>query len=188
PPAVPKDEPLSEYGNPPRYTVFGETYHTLDSAEHFTQTGIASWYGRQFHGQRTSSGEPYDMFRMTAAHKTLPLPSYVRVTNLRSGKQVIVRVNDRGPFHDGRIIDLSYVAALKLGIVRHGSAPVRIETVTATDVAAPVVAQRTPPAAAKQAAPAATTVAVRRLPNAAARAQATPAMAHSSNPARNWPG
>src|SRR5699024_10144610 len=109
------------------------------------------WYGRQFHGKRTSSGEPYDMYRMTAAHKTLPLPSYVRVTNLRSGKQAIVRVNDRGPFHSGRIIDLSYVAALKLGVVRHGSAPVRIQTVTAADVATPAVAkdkQQTPPATA----------------------------------------
>ena len=141
PPAVPKDEPLSRFGNPRSYTVFGKTYHPMRTARNFTQTGIASWYGRQFQGQRTSSGEPYDMYRMTAAHKTLPLPSYVRVTNLRSGKHTIVRINDRGPFHSGRIIDLSYVAALKLGVVRHGSAPVRIETVTAGDVAPPVVAE-----------------------------------------------
>lgn len=143
PPAVPKPEPLSRFGNPRSYTVFGKTYYPMRTAKNFTQTGVASWYGRQFHGKRTSSGEAYDMYRMTAAHKTLPLPSYVRVTNRRSGKQVIVRVNDRGPFRSGRIIDLSYVAALKLGIVRRGSAPVRIETVTAADVAAPVVASHT---------------------------------------------
>lgn len=139
PPAVPHPEPPSDYGNPERYTVFGESYHPISEAraQDFVQTGIASWYGRDFHGQRTSSGETYNMFRMTAAHKTLPLPSYVRVTNLRNGKQVIVRVNDRGPFHNGRIIDLSYVAALKLGMVREGSAPVRIKTITAEDVHRP---------------------------------------------------
>lgn len=132
PAAVPKPEPLSTTGNPERYTVFGKTYRPLRNARHFTQTGVASWYGRAFNGKRTSSGETYDMYRMTAAHKTLPIPSYVRVTNLDNGRQVIVRVNDRGPFHPGRIIDLSYVAALKLGIVRFGSAPVRISTVTKT--------------------------------------------------------
>lgn len=133
PPAVPKDEPLSEYGNPPSYTVFGETYYPMSEARArgFTQTGKASWYGRKFHGQRTSSGDTYNMFRMTAAHKTLPLPSYVQVTNLRNDKQVIVRVNDRGPFHGDRIIDLSYVAALKLGIVQNGTAKVRITTISA---------------------------------------------------------
>ncbi len=130
PNAVPRKEPLSKYGNPASYEVFGETYYTLRSSAGFSQTGIGSWYGRQFHGERTSSGEPYNMFKMTAAHKRLPIPSYVEVTNLDNGKQVIVRVNDRGPFHDGRIIDLSYVAARKLGIVRHGSAPVRVETIT----------------------------------------------------------
>lgn len=139
PPAVPHPEPLSDTGNPESYTVFGQTYHPISeaAAQDFTQTGMASWYGREFHGERTSSGEPYNMYRMTAAHKTLPLPCYVRVTNLRNGKQVIVRVNDRGPFHEGRIIDLSYVAALKLGMVREGSAPVRIKTITAADVRDP---------------------------------------------------
>lgn len=130
PDAVPRDEPLSRYGNPSSYEALGKTYYVLKSAAGFTQTGRASWYGRQFHGRRTSSGEPYNMFKMTAAHKRLPIPSYVRVTNLDNGEQVIVRVNDRGPFHDGRIIDLSYVAARRLDIVSHGSAPVRIETVT----------------------------------------------------------
>lgn len=145
PPAIPHPEPLSEYGNPISYTVFGETYYPMTEAEArgFSQTGMASWYGREFHGERTSSGETYNMYRMTAAHKTLPLPSYVRVTNLRNGEQVIVRVNDRGPFHEGRIIDLSYVAALKLGMAREGSAPVRIELVTAEEVSRPGAAART---------------------------------------------
>ncbi|ROO27150.1 hypothetical protein SAOR_09185 [Salinisphaera orenii MK-B5] len=128
--AVPRDEPKSKYGNPASYEALGKTYYVLESAAGFSQTGRASWYGRQFHGRRTSSGEDYNMFKMTAAHKRLPIPSYVRVTNLDNGKQAIVRVNDRGPFHDGRIIDLSYVAARRLGVVRRGSAPVRIETVT----------------------------------------------------------
>ncbi|MES1941935.1 rare lipoprotein A [Salinisphaera sp. T5B8] len=130
PDAVPRDEPYSRYGNPASYEALGKTYYVLPSAAGFTQTGRASWYGKQFHGRRTSSGEPYNMFKMTAAHKRLPIPSYVRVTNLDNGKQAIVRVNDRGPFHDGRIIDLSYVAARRLGVVAHGSVPVRIETVT----------------------------------------------------------
>ena len=114
PDAIPRDEPYSRYGNPASYEALGKTYYVLPSAAGFTQTGRASWYGKQFHGRRTSSGEPYNMFKMTAAHKRLPIPSYVRVTNLDTGKQVIVRVNDRGPFHDGRIIDLSYVAARRL--------------------------------------------------------------------------
>ncbi|MES1925815.1 septal ring lytic transglycosylase RlpA family protein [Salinisphaera sp. T31B1] len=130
PDAVPRDEPMSRYGNPSSYEALGKTYYVMPSAAGFTQTGMASWYGRQFHGRRTSSGEPYNMFKMTAAHKRLPIPSYVRVTNLDTGKHVIVRVNDRGPFHDGRIIDLSYVAARRLGVVAAGSVPVRIETVT----------------------------------------------------------
>ncbi|ERJ17969.1 Septal ring lipoprotein RlpA [Salinisphaera shabanensis E1L3A] len=130
PDAIPRDEPYSRYGNPASYEALGKTYYVLPSAAGFTQTGRASWYGKQFHGRRTSSGEPYNMFKMTAAHKRLPIPSYVRVTNLDTGKQVIVRVNDRGPFHDGRIIDLSYVAARRLDVVAHGSVPVRIETVT----------------------------------------------------------
>lgn len=129
PNAVPRDEPRSRYGNPSNYVVFGKTYHVMSDAEAegFTQEGLASWYGTKFHGRRTSSGEPYDMYKMTAAHKELPLPSYVRVENIDNGRSVIVRVNDRGPFHDGRIIDLSYAAALKLGVVSTGTAPVKIE-------------------------------------------------------------
>jgi len=130
PDAVPRNAPLSRYGNPASYDALGQTYYVMKNAAGFTQTGYASWYGKQFHGERTSSGEPYNMFSMTAAHKRLPLPTWVRVTNLDNGRHCVVKVNDRGPFHDGRVIDLSYVAARRLGIVGHGSAPVRIETVT----------------------------------------------------------
>lgn len=128
--AVPKDEPKSRYGNPESYVVFGKRYKVMQSAAGFTQKGIASWYGSKFHGQRTSSGETYDMHEMTAAHKSLPLPSYVEVTNLSNGRKAIVKVNDRGPFHAGRIIDLSYAAAIKLGVAQTGTAPVTIRVVT----------------------------------------------------------
>lgn len=127
--AVPRVEPRSRYGNPSSYTVFGETYHVLESARGYVERGIASWYGEKFHGRRTSSGEPYDMYAMTAAHKTLPLPSYVRVTNLQNGRSAIVRVNDRGPFKDNRLIDLSYAAAVKLGILGAGTAPVEVAAI-----------------------------------------------------------
>ena len=126
PDAVPKDEPLSRGGNNPSYEVLGKRYYVLDSATDFRERGIASWYGNKFHGNKTSNGEIYDMYTMTAAHKRLPLPSYVRVTNLNNNRSVVVRVNDRGPFHQGRIIDLSYVAAHKLGIDKVGTAPVEI--------------------------------------------------------------
>ncbi len=126
PDAVPQHVPRSRYGNPDSYRVFGRTYHVLKDARGFRQRGIASWYGSKFHGRRTSSGEPYDMYAMTAAHKTLPLPTWVRVTNLENGRSVVVKVNDRGPFHEGRIIDLSYTAAAKLGILARGTAPVEI--------------------------------------------------------------
>jgi len=126
PPAVPRAEPLSRYGNPHSYEVDGITYRVLKTAKGYREKGIASWYGTKFHGRRTSSGEPYDMFKMTAAHKTLPLPSYVRVTNLDNGKSVVVRVNDRGPFKPGRIIDLSYAAAHKLDMHQQGTARVEV--------------------------------------------------------------
>lgn len=134
---VPRAEPRSRYGNPSSYTVLGRTYHVLDSADGFVERGIASWYGNKFHGKRTSSGEPYDMYAMTAAHKTLPIPVHVRVTNLDNGKSIIVRVNDRGPFKDGRIIDLSYAAAHKLEMTGTGTARVEIRALTATDASAP---------------------------------------------------
>ena len=128
PNVVPKIEPYSRYGNDP-YTVYGRTYLPLRTAEGYSKKGIASWYGKKFHGKRTSSGETYDMYQMSAAHKTLPLPSYVRVTNLKNNKKIVVRVNDRGPFVDDRIIDLSYVAARKLDLVRPGTGPVLVEAI-----------------------------------------------------------
>ena len=126
PQVIPKREPLSKYGNPSSYVVFGKRYHTLKTAAGFKERGIASWYGKKFHGRKTSSGEMYDMYKMTAAHKHLPLPTYVKVKNLENGKTITVRVNDRGPFHDNRIIDLSYAAATKLGILGKGTAPVEV--------------------------------------------------------------
>lgn len=128
--AVPRYEPKSRYGNPQSYVVNGHRYHVMNSAAGYVQKGIASWYGTKFHGRRTSSGEAYDMYAMTAAHKNLPLPSYVQVTNLRNGRRVVVRVNDRGPFHDNRLIDLSYVAASRLGIVEEGTGLVEVRAVT----------------------------------------------------------
>ena len=119
-------EPRSKYGNRSPYKVLGKSYYVRDSAEGYDEVGIASYYGSKFHGRRTSSLEVYDMYAFTAAHKTLPLPSYARVTNLGNGQSVVVRVNDRGPFHDGRIIDLSYAAAVKLGVDRAGTARVRV--------------------------------------------------------------
>ncbi|STX51649.1 rare lipoprotein A [Legionella busanensis] len=120
-------EPLSHYGNPETYAVEGRKYAVLRTAKGYKTRGIASWYGTKFHSQRTSSGESYDMYSMTAAHKTLPLPTYVRVKNLNNGREAIVKVNDRGPFRKDRIIDLSYAAASKLGLLTHGTAPVEIE-------------------------------------------------------------
>lgn len=130
PNAIPKDEPRSKYGNPTSYDVLGKRYFTLTSSQGYQEKGIASWYGTKFHGQRTSSGETYDMYAMTAAHKTLPLPSYVEVTNLSNGRKVIVKVNDRGPFHDNRLIDLSYSAAKKLGIICHGTGMVEVRAIS----------------------------------------------------------
>jgi len=129
PDAVPQRVEKSRYGNPDSYEVLGKTYFVMDSAKGFSQTGIASWYGEKFHGRKTSSGEDYNMYSMTAAHKTLPIPVYVEVTNLDNGRKAIVRVNDRGPFHPGRIIDLSYAAATRLGVAQTGTANVRIQVV-----------------------------------------------------------
>ena len=146
PDAVPRPEPRSRYGNPASYVVFGKRYYTMRDARGFVERGDASWYGRKFHGRRTSSGETYDMYEMTAAHKRLPLPSYVEVTNLNNGRKIVVRVNDRGPFHEGRIIDLSYTAATKLDIVRAGTAPVEIRVITPGEskAASPVAPVTTP--------------------------------------------
>lgn len=124
--AIPKVEPRSKYGNPKKYKVLGKWYSVKKSSTGYKEKGIASWYGKKFHGHRTSSGEIYDMYAMTAAHKTLPLPSYVKVTHLKNGRSVVVKVNDRGPFYSGRIIDLSYSAAMKLGITATGVGMVEV--------------------------------------------------------------
>ncbi len=122
-----RHERPTKRGNPKSYSVFGKTYYVMDTAAGYNAVGNASWYGRKFHGRLTSSGEPFDMYELTAAHKTLPIPTYARVTNLDNGRSTIVRINDRGPFHDNRIIDLSYAAAVKLGYAAIGTAPVRVE-------------------------------------------------------------
>jgi rare lipoprotein A len=129
PDAVPKQEPRSKYGNPKSYEVFGKRYFVLATGAGYVERGVASWYGPGFHGKRTSSGEEYDMHAMTAAHKTLPLPCYVQVTNLTNGRTAVVRVNDRGPFKDTRIIDLSRAAAEKLDVIRTGTAMVEVRVV-----------------------------------------------------------
>ena len=129
PDAVPMVEPLSKHGNPKKYTVLGKTYYVQASNKHFEETGIASWYGTKFDAFKTSSGEAYDLAKMTAAHKTLPIPCYAKVTNLSNGRQVIVKVNDRGPFAANRVMDLSYVAAVKLGIWPKGTGLVKIQTI-----------------------------------------------------------
>lgn len=129
PNATPKPEPLAKYGNMRSYKVLGKRYYPMKSAHDFEQTGVASWYGTMFHERKTSSGEKYDMLGMTAAHKTLPLPTYVEVTNLKNHRTIIVKVNDRGPFASNRIIDLSYVAAKKLGMLSHGTALVKVRAI-----------------------------------------------------------
>ena len=129
PDAIPRLEPRARKGNPPFYVVFGKRYYVLSSSVGYWERGVASWYGPGFHKVLTSTGERYDMYGMTAAHKTLPLPAYVRVTNLQNGRSVVVRVNDRGPFVGNRIIDLSYSAAAKLGMLRDGTAMVDVRTI-----------------------------------------------------------
>lgn len=151
PDAEPKIEPLHRFANKP-YSVLGRDYVPLTRLTHYKALGMGSWYGRKFHGQKTSSGEIYDMFGMSAAHATLPIPSYVRVTNPASGKSVVLRVNDRGPFHAGRLIDLSYAAAWKLGYADSGSALLEVESVLPGDTrlaagsAAPDSRNTAPPA------------------------------------------
>ena len=139
PDAVPANEPYHRFANRP-YTVLGRSYAPVVNDEPMKERGIASWYGRKFHGQKTSIGEAYDMFAMTAAHKTLPIPSYARVTNVKTGQSVVVRVNDRGPFHEDRVIDLSYAAAARIGIAGAGSGLVEVERVFAGRPAGPATA------------------------------------------------
>jgi rare lipoprotein A len=126
--AVPRVEPLHKYANRP-YTALGRDYVPMTSLQPFRQRGMASWYGKRYHGQKTSSGEVYDMYAMSAAHPTLPIPSYARVTNLANGRSIVVRINDRGPFRSARIIDVSYVAAYKLGFIQAGQAQVEVEAI-----------------------------------------------------------
>lgn len=129
PDAIPRNDPVTKAGNKSPYTVLGKTYHVMPSAKAYRARGTASWYGSKFHGRKTSNGETYNLYGMSAAHKTLPIPCYVRVTNLNNGLSAVVRVNDRGPFHDDRLIDLSYAAAVKLGFHAQGTAPVEIEVI-----------------------------------------------------------
>ena len=136
--AVPRKEPRSRYGNPPSYDVFGVRYEVLQTSYGYKERGVASWYGKKFHGRKTSSQEPYNMYAMTAAHKTLPLPTYVRVRNLQNNKSIVVRVNDRGPFVDNRIIDLSYSAAIKLDMIGSGTGLVEITALSFDEPPAPV--------------------------------------------------
>lgn len=133
PDAVPRKESKSRYGNPAVYEVYGVRYRVMDSSYGYKERGVASWYGKKFHGRKTSSQEPYDMHAMTAAHKTLPLPTYVRVRNLRNNNSIVVRVNDRGPFVDNRIIDLSYSAAIKLDMISAGTALVEVTALSYDD-------------------------------------------------------
>ena len=169
PDAVPQIEPIRNGGPNKPYEIAGHTYVPLTDGRALTEKGLASWYGKKFHGRRTASGEAYNMYAMTAAHKTLPIPSYARVRNPSNGKEVVVRVNDRGPFSPGRVIDLSYTAALKLGVL-NGVAPVEITRITEDDIRTGA-AFRKPPALAGDA-PA--TVAVGELDRPAATARARP--------------
>jgi rare lipoprotein A len=145
PDATPKVEPLSKYGNSPSYVVAGHRYYVLQDAKGYDKVGTASWYGTKFHGKYTSSREPYDMFSMTAASTTLPIPTYVRVTNLDNGRSTVVKVNDRGPFKSSRLIDLSYAAASKLGYTGSGTAKVRVTAIDPTDPNFMLLAQNDTP-------------------------------------------
>jgi len=179
PDAIPRVEARSRFGNPPFYEVFGKRYYVLSSNVGYIERGVASWYGPGFHKIRTSTGEPYDMYAMTAAHKTLPLPAYVRVTNLQNGRTVVVRVNDRGPFVDNRIIDLSYTAAAKLDMVRNGTAFVEVRSIDPNGIEPPLVAAAAPTTAPVTPAPTATS-AVPPPPASAPRASAPPANARAA--------
>ena len=148
--AVPRPEPRSKYGNGPVYEVLGRRYTVMNSSKDYQERGVASWYGKKFHGNLTSNRETYNMYAMTAAHKTLPLPTYVRVRNLRNNKSVVVRVNDRGPFVHNRIIDLSYAAALRLDMVRDGTSLVEVTAINVDEPSGPrptrsTAASRPPP-------------------------------------------
>ena len=179
PDVVPRYEPRARNGNPPFYDVMGKRYFVLSSGVGYVERGVASWYGPGFHKVRTSIGEPYDMYAMTAAHKTLPLPAYVRVTNLQNGLSIVVRVNDRGPFVGNRIIDLSYTAASKIGMLRNGTAMVEVRSLEPVSANTPLVAQGTPPAATPNSAPTAAPLTATPL---TAAAETPPAQALAASP------
>ncbi len=184
-------EPRSAIGNKSPYSVLGKEYRVLDKVEGYAEQGTASYYGAKFHGRLTSNREVYDMYAFSAAHKTLPLPSFARVTNLDNGESVIVRVNDRGPFHDGRVIDLSYAAAVRLGITQRGTGRVEVRALTTADDLPPLrrdrTAAATPPAPKPAPAPSRIDQLVGKLPAApVAAAAATPVVTHAAvidNPA-----
>ena len=159
PDAVPKHEQRTRAGNPSTYVVLGKRYHVLRESTGYVARGVASWYGKKFHGRKTSNGETYNMYAMTAAHKTLPIPSYLQVTNLDNGKSVVVRVNDRGPFHDNRIIDLSYAAASKLGIAQNGTGKVELRAIEPGDTAPSTTTASAEPTTTTTISPAATVAA-----------------------------
>jgi rare lipoprotein A len=146
PDAIPRREPRSAHGNPPFYNVLGKRYVVLATEDGYLERGVASWYGPTFHGENTSSGEKYDMFAMTAAHKTLPLPCYARVTNLKNGRSVVVRINDRGPFVANRLIDLSYSAAAKLDMLKEGTTLVEVRAISLNEPDQLTRTAQTPPA------------------------------------------
>lgn len=171
PDAIPRDEPPSRYGNGPVYEVFGKRYNVMPSSAGYSERGVASWYGRKFHGRLTSSREQYDMYEMTAAHKTLPLPTYVRVTNLRNSKSIVVRVNDRGPFVHNRIIDLSYAAAARLDMIRDGTSLVEVTAITFDETPVDRPPRNTPPPLQSEA-----------LPEPAAAAPVEPLQAREPEP------
>lgn len=127
--AIPRDDLITRAGNTSPYTVLGKTYTVMDRGDNYIERGVASWYGTKFHGRPTANGEKYSLYAMTAAHRSLPIPSYVKITNLQNGRTAVVRVNDRGPFHSERIIDLSYAAAVKLGYAEQGTARVEVEII-----------------------------------------------------------
>ena len=181
PDVVPRSEPRSRSGNPPFYDVMGKRYFVLSSNVGYLERGVASWYGPGFHKVRTSTGETYDMYGMTAAHKTLPLPAYVRVTNLQNGRSVVVRVNDRGPFVGNRIIDLSYTAASKLDMLRNGTAMVEVRSLDAAPAPVPTPTPTPAPITAADSAPVAAPLTVSPLE------AASPAAAVAGSPAAGSP-
>jgi rare lipoprotein A len=188
PDAIPRYEPRSMRGNPPFYEVFGKRYYVLSTSADYVERGVASWYGPGFHKVSTSTGEPYDMYGMTAAHKTLPLPCYARVTNLQNGRSVVVRINDRGPFVGNRIIDLSYTAAAKLDMLRNGTAMVEVRTIgPSSQDGLPPPPSAQPPALITASAPSPTSAAAAAAPTTVADRGSAPAIVIAPAPVTSAP-